>query len=180
MAGECCASTSFDSSPDGFSPRIGWSGRRKLDTDTSWRDVPLMHVETLILADNAVAAEGKLYLHGAGISRITPPQLPWPHPMLSFVIRLEADDMEDFLASHELTLSIDDPDGNVLLPPNTLTMSHSEPPQLLDGEPLYANLVFTVAPILFRKEGLHSVKIELDAKPAAAVPLPVGLHPSAL
>jgi hypothetical protein len=135
-----------------------------------------MRLETLIMADNAAAAEGKLYLHGAGISRITPPQIPWPHPMLSFVIRLEAHSMEDFLAPHELTLAIEDPDGGLLLPPRTLTLMHNEPPALLEGEPLYANLVFTVAPILFVKEGLHTVKVELDGEPAAAVPLPVGVR----
>lgn len=63
-----------------------------------------MILESLLLADNAAAAGGKLYVHGGGITRITPPTLPWVQPLLTVVLRLLADDVADLMAEHSVAM----------------------------------------------------------------------------
>src|SRR5215218_3754481 len=118
-----------------------------------------MRFETLLLADNAAAIEGKLYIHGGGITRLTPPQLPWPHPLLTFLVRLRADGAADLTAEHQLRLGMVDPDGEFVVPASELLLRHDEQLSVIDGELLYANVAITVAPLLLMREGVHTVQV---------------------
>lgn len=139
----------------------------------------LMRLGMLMLADNAAGADGKLYIHGGGISRITPPTIPWTHPMLTLVLRLDFDSIDDILARHELVFAILDPEGTTIAGPGDLTLDRDEPPPgILKGEPLYTHVALTIAPITFEREGLHEVHIDLDGAPAIRLALPVAAVPT--
>ena len=134
-----------------------------------------MRLGMLMLADNAAAAEGKLYIHGGGISRITPPRLPWAHPMLTLMLRLDADDVDDLDAAHQIVVAIVDPDGAFIVGPGDLTVERPTPQLLLEGEPLVAYLAVTVAPVTFERAGLHEVQVDVDGASAIRLPLPVAV-----
>ena len=59
-------------------------------------------------------------------------------------------------------IALRNPDGELLIPAANLPLEQSEAPQLLDGEPLFANVTLTITPIPFHTEGLHRIEIDLD------------------
>lgn len=132
-----------------------------------------MRFETLMLADNAAAVQGKLYIHGGGITRLTPPQLPWAHPMLTFVLQVVGDDVDDLRGQHQLRLIVADPQGGFIVGPADVTLQHDAPLELLEGEALIAYVSITVAPLLLATEGVHMIHVELDGEHVADLPLPV-------
>jgi hypothetical protein len=75
-----------------------------------------LKLDFALLAEAAAGAEGKLYLHGAGLRRIDVPQLPWAST-LAVVARFTAD-LEEAGAEHEIQLTVYSPDREeILLPP---------------------------------------------------------------
>jgi hypothetical protein len=133
-----------------------------------------MRLDTFLLAEAAAGHEGKLFVHGGGITRIAAPVLPWTHPQLALVIRVAVDD-EDREGSHEIGVRIEDPTGAPLAPPFDFPVDVSEVTSV-QGEEAFINLVLTVSPLTFGRDGIHQVSVELDGRPARTLRLPVVVH----
>ena len=136
-----------------------------------------MRIDTFLLADAATSAEGKLYIHGGGISRINVESLPMVLPSLAVLIRwvVDADELAD---DHLAEFSLTDPDGEPLVPKTPLAIPSSELQQghLADGEERYVVLGLTFGSLAFRKVGVHRFVVWLDGEEVRSMPLPVVLR----
>jgi hypothetical protein len=138
-----------------------------------------MRLDSLLLADAATAVEGKLFMHGGGISRITPPSVPWLQPQLAFVLRLVADGRDDLNQEHSVSISMRGPDGEFVMPPAGISIPGGQAPPAVPEEETSALVALTAAPLVFGQEGTYRIDIEIDNKPARTMSLPVVVTPPA-
>lgn len=126
-----------------------------------------------MLADYAVAVEGKLHVNGAGITRLTPPEVPFFLPLLSLVARWRLDGRED-AGKHELTLRFQTPDGTDLIPSEPVPIEQRDPyATALPGEEVFMQLVFNFGAILLPVEGIYRFSVQLDGEVVRDMALPV-------
>ena len=132
-----------------------------------------MRLDTCLLADAADATpDGKLFIHGGGISRITPPVLPWVHPTIAVVLRFEMDD-EDPGRAHVLTIDLRTASDESVLPdPPSLTLNLGRPTTVA-GEPAYAQAAIQLAGLKFETAGLYHFSVVLDGEEIASPRLAV-------
>jgi hypothetical protein len=125
-----------------------------------------------IFADAATAAEGKVYIHGGGVTRINAPVLPWIQPQLALAVRLvtEPDDIKD---EHIITLRLVDPQGAPVLPDAAVRVPPQPPPPKVEGEPTYLLLAVGIGPIPFTHQGIYRVAIIVDGDELRSLPLAV-------
>ena len=120
-----------------------------------------MHLDYLILAEAASALQGRMFIHGAGITRIVAPELPWIEPQLAVAAYLMFDPEFD-AGDHELELRVADVDGTSILPPSRTAFYVPVNPSLVEGEPYGMNIALTLAPLPFRNEGGHTITLLTD------------------
>lgn len=127
----------------------------------------------LILADAATATpDGKLFIHGGGITRITAATLPWVQPQIALVARFLMEDA-DFEQSHELQLSIADPSGALLVPPVPIEFPQPTVPDVQEGEERFMQIALGLASLTFTTEGLYEVELRMDGEVVRSLPLAV-------
>src|SRR5262245_50313329 len=96
-----------------------------------------MRLDTCLLADAATTTpDGKVFIHGGGITRLTPPTLPWTHPMLALVLRFELEE-DDPGTSHQISLGLNSPAGEEMLTPAPELDVHPTPTKAVEGEESY-------------------------------------------
>lgn len=121
-----------------------------------------MKIDTLLLADAATASEGKIYVHGGGLTNITPPFFPWTHPQLAIVFRVvvePGDEAED----HEMVIEILDPEGAAVVPELKVPMPRdSIPPREEEDEVIYLMGALTLAGLPLQTVGMHHVRLTVD------------------
>jgi hypothetical protein len=132
-----------------------------------------MQLDTFMLADAATGTpDGKLFIHGGGITRINPPVLPWTQPQLAIVARLLMDP-DDWDATHELQLLVLDPDGALVMPPAPIPVTAPPRPQAAEGEEQYVQLALGLASPTFAREGTYRVELRLGERLLRSLPLSV-------
>lgn len=130
-----------------------------------------MRLESLLLADHAVAApDGKLYINGGGITRLSPPSVPFAIPFLSVVLRFEVSKSDG--GEHSLLIRLRDPQGVDLLPLDPREIPVTVPPVPGDEE-TYLQLVLSFGGLPLLTFGTHALIIELDGRPVREMKLPV-------
>lgn len=119
-----------------------------------------MRVDVFLLSDAATVAEGKLYVHGGGISRINAISLPMP-VQLTLTVRVVLD-AEEVPEVHRFSFSVTDPDGSHMLPPAVLETSGDEPVEgRVEGEEIA--LQFTLGMGLsFPRAGIYRFGLTVD------------------
>lgn len=135
-----------------------------------------MRLDAFLVADAATAIEGKLYVHGGGITRVTPPMLPWTHPQLALVLRFTIGSAD--VGSHKLTIRLVRPDGELVFDA-TSNMPVAEPDTIDQAEETYANVVLTVGLIQFEAEGVYRFELDLDGDQVGSLGLPLVVVPQA-
>ena len=135
-----------------------------------------MELDSFLLADAASVADGKLYVHGGGITRIAAPELPWVHPQLAIVIRLrlDPDDLQDKGATLQVRLFA--PDGSFVVPNADVPLPAGQRTPKAEGEEGFAQVVLTVAPVPFEREGTYLLEVALDGRPIREMRIPVVLQ----
>lgn len=133
-----------------------------------------MRLDFMLLADAATASpDGKLFIHGGGVSRIMAPMLPWTQPQIVLVARFEMDQDDDYETPHELQVSATDPDGAVLVPPSRLGVPPQPRPESIEGEERYMNMALGLASLMFGREGVYRFELRLDGELVRSLPLVV-------
>jgi hypothetical protein len=84
-----------------------------------------LNLDFALIAEAAAAANGKLYLHGAGVRKLDVPILPW-NLSLAIVLRFTALPAEQG-DSHDLSVFVQAPDGRRVIEGATLSMMVAEP-----------------------------------------------------
>jgi hypothetical protein len=133
-----------------------------------------MLLNALLVAD-AVSAppDGKFYIHGGGLTRLTVPSLPFPIPQLGIFVRLEIEEAE-VGRTYEFRFKLTDPDDvSVGVLPQFEAPLPATPVPLEDGEQRFAVLGMNIAGIMVGRAGLHRLTFAVDGEPLAVVPLPV-------
>lgn len=132
-----------------------------------------MRLDLMLLADAATASpDGKLFIHGGGVTRITAPVLPWTQPQLVLVARFLVEP-DAYNRPHELQVSVTDPEGAIVVPPAQLPVTPQPQPEHIQGEELYMNMALGMASLSFTREGAYRFELRLDGKLVRALPLVV-------
>ena len=141
-----------------------------------------MQVDYLVLADAAVAVEGKHYIHGAGWDTIWVGAFPAAHPLLAVAIRLRAP-WNDTNQPHELIIDVLDEDGSsiVPIPPGAPrgTINVGRPPNIAPGADQVVPLAISLQGLAFTHPGVYSVVLRLDGADVGRAPFSVTLAPGA-
>jgi hypothetical protein len=144
----------------------------------------MLELDSFLIADGAYGSpEGKIYIHGGGITRLNPLWVPWLQPQLAFMIRLKAEP-EDFGEHHVVTIAFIDPAGEE---GERSTIAHEfgpiGPPEAIEGEDLFLQLFLTISPIPFNRAGLYHVAVRVDGDELRRDPFPINpqmAHPDEL
>lgn len=129
-----------------------------------------MRIDLAVVADYAsVTQDGKLVIAGV-FTRILAHQMPWQHPTMSLVFRVDVHTGEP--REHHVRVACIDPDGKELLPP--IEQRISVGPET-DAAESSANLIFAAGGVTFPKPGRYSFEVFVDDQHAAEVPFEVVL-----
>ena len=124
------------------------------------KETPRMSIDYLVLADAAIAADGKHYLHGAGWDTITAASLPAYHHHLAAAVRLR---LPGAGPARRLGIDVVGPDGASLLaaPVYNDIVPTGEPPAAEPPEQALP-LVFNFEGLHFTRFGTYHVVVSLD------------------
>jgi hypothetical protein len=125
----------------------------------------MVQIDYLVLADAAVVAEGKHYIHGGGWDTLHAPSFPVVHPSLALAFRVRVP-WRDTTTPHSLELDVVDSEGRSILPappgPPQGSINVERSPQLLPGEDQALPLVFNIVNLQFTRPGSHAVVLRVD------------------
>jgi hypothetical protein len=122
-----------------------------------------MRHDFLFLADAATGAEGKLYIHGGGLSEIHPPKLPWMHPQIAVVFRLEVE-ADDAATDHSLELRVIGPHDEPITPEIKAELTHEELSARKGRPPFFVQAALTLAPVPIHELGQHRIELWVDGE----------------
>lgn len=132
-----------------------------------------MNVRLALLADYAnVTTEGKLNILGI-FDRISVAKVPAVHPLMQFVLRLEARPAE-VDRKHSLEIRLHGPDGGTVFDIKGEMMLQGRGP----GEPVYTNQIITLNNLQLPEIGGYNFVVFIDNDLKTEVPLAVDRAPS--
>lgn len=125
-----------------------------------------MLADTILLADYASVHDGKLFVHGGGITRLDAHELPLVLPTLAVVARIRIDDDAELDVPHRYSLKITGPNDELVVPESYLdSVAEGEREELPPGEDRYVQLVIAMGGLVFRSAGPHRVQLSVDESP---------------
>jgi len=132
-----------------------------------------MRLDAFILAEAATAApDGKLYVHGGGLTRVVCPVFPFVLPQLALVARLLVDE-SDLEARHVFETTLVDPEGAAVVPGAPLVAEQGDVLALPDGEERFMQFAITFGGVLFARPGVHTLSFKVDEEELRRMTLPV-------
>jgi hypothetical protein len=135
-----------------------------------------VQVDVFLLSDAATAAaDGKLYIHGGGITRINAPTLPITVPVtLAVSLALDADELgRDF----HFVWRVVGPDGSPVIPQSEADATAEGRFQgAIEGEQSHLQFTLTMA-LPISQEGIHRLTLEVDSELVREITLPVVIVP---
>ncbi len=130
-----------------------------------------MRLDSFLIADNATVADGKLYVHGGGITRINALSLPLAMS-LTVAVRLLVEE-DEIGTTKRLTLAVTDPDGSSMLPPAPIDLPIERPgPDMLPDEEMLLQMTVGMA-LQFTRGGTYHFKLTIDEEVLRDLRLPV-------
>ncbi|HEV1997639.1 MAG TPA: GNAT family protein [Candidatus Dormibacteraeota bacterium] len=159
-------------------PRVAAVGGSRLGPVQSHERAPLIvsegervKVDYLILADAAIAADGKHYLHGAGWDTVIASAFPVIHRHVSAALRLRLPNQD---SRHRLGVDVVGPDGASLLASPIYTDVAPDPTMPANGaEDQALCLVFNFDGLRLGGPGTHAVVVNVDGVEAHRSPFQV-------
>lgn len=134
-----------------------------------------MRLDFLLLADAATEAGGKLYIHGAGITRLQVPNFPWAQP-LSLIARFVLESEADAAAERHFSFQVVDPSGNELLPPLTATLHPKDATsgeRVVEGEQRYLQVILNMHTLQLITPGIYQLVVDVNGREVGRMSLPV-------
>jgi hypothetical protein len=132
-----------------------------------------MNVKLALLADYAnVTAKGKLNILGI-FDRISVNELPFTHPQMHVILRLEAHVAERD-RTHNIEIRLYDPDGETVFDVNGEMVPKGPP-----GQSIATNQILTLNNLQLIKPGGYMFVIFVNNDLKTEIPLGIELNPSA-
>ena len=121
-----------------------------------------MDIDFVVIADAAVAANGKLYIHGAGWDALYGTSFPLTYTF-AVALRLRVP-YHDTNQQHQVTMDIQDQDGQSILPSGPVGggMIAGRPPQLEAGADQVICLAITLGGLVFPGPGTYALQTLVD------------------
>lgn len=136
-----------------------------------------MRITTAMLADDAVALEGKVYIHGGGWDTMFVPEFPSLVARIALVFTVEIEPTE-FQQPHTLTVRLVDQDHQPYQSIQASTLIQSAPgPFSTPGASAYSTQVWRMEKFQIDRAGSFRFLIERDDEILAQVPLTVQVVP---
>ena len=140
----------------------------------------MVQTDYLIIADTATAAEGKLYIHGAGWDSLFVPSFPAQHPILGIATRLRVP-WEETNQPHNVEVDVVSEVGDSILPEplGSLrgTIFLGQPAHLPPGSDQALVLAFNITNLQFENPGTYSAVLRIDGRDSATLRFNVTLIP---
>jgi hypothetical protein len=131
-----------------------------------------MRLDTFLLADAvSTPPDGKLYIHGGGITSLTLPELPFVIPQLALLIRvqLEADELAE---RHAFELSFTDPTGANVVPQLRFVTDPEAPAERGEDEERFIQVAFAFGGLTLSRAGTHTITLLGDGQKLRQLKLP--------
>lgn len=134
-----------------------------------------MKPESVIIAEAVSESGGRFHVLGGGITRFTPPRVPWVEPGMGLIVRL-ALEQEDVGEDRAVRLAVLDPEGRQVV--ELMAVIEAEQirarlDQALPGETSTLQLVARFGSVGFRLEGIYEVLVESNGVEVARSSFPV-------
>jgi hypothetical protein len=120
-----------------------------------------MRFDFALLADFAQMIDGKLYVQGGGLTRVTAPTVPFAVPV-AIAMRIEPEPDAQVAGVSELEVSVIGPDGDTIF-------AHGAPMKLdrpavtaQEGEKAAIFVALTLSPLVLKGYGPHRVELRFD------------------
>ena len=132
-----------------------------------------MRFDSLLVCEAAAAIDGRLFLHGAGLTRLNVAFIPWTQPLFAFVVRFAIEPNDRGHSDRRAGATIIDPDGKVVMdaPDIGVVVPNPFPPDT--GEEHISNLVFTLGSLPIKTAGTYRIRIHLEGKCVKEMRFPV-------
>lgn len=130
----------------------------------------MIRIPVALIADYALAhPDGKLYVTGGGLRRISFPTFPAARPRLALALGIEVSGSE-LGKPHTLTIEVGGPDGKpVTMMP--VVVNFAVPQQPNPTEPGYFHFVSNMESVVFPVAGLFAFKVMIDGEERETIPL---------
>jgi hypothetical protein len=132
-----------------------------------------VELDAFLLADAASIADGKLYVHGGGITRIAAPMFPWAHPQLAIVLRVRTNPGEFDGETALLQVRLIAPDGSFVVPAAEIPVPVPRQPVGVPDEEHFVQVTFSIAPVPFPQPGTYRLEIGLEGSVLRQASIPV-------
>lgn len=136
-----------------------------------------MRLDAFLLADSATTVEGKLFILGGGVTRLTVPDVPTGFPLLAVVARFRADHIDDLRETHFVRFRMESPDGDLVVDIESIELA-APGAEGAEEEELYGNLVLSFGPVVLPVIGLYDLGLWVDGELVRTMKLPVGIGAS--
>jgi hypothetical protein len=134
-----------------------------------------VNVDYVMLAEDATAAEGRLYIHGGGLRHVVVSQIPWVIH-LALVARLYAE-LDELGDSHSLGMRIWEPDGQPIYPLQTTVFTlNREHLAAEDDNELQVLVSLRVSAIVLREAGWYHAELALDGDVVRSMPFHISVR----
>lgn len=134
----------------------------------------MVSIDYMVVADAAIAAEGKHYIHGGGWDSITGSSLPLIHPSIAIAFLIRVPWAETNMP-FSLELDVLDADAASILPtppgPVGGPMTVGRPPNAIPANPLLVPMVFTLNGLAFAQPGDYVFVIRVNGEERARFPI---------
>jgi hypothetical protein len=144
--------------------------RRTLPPDwLEWPEGGRMKLDFAMLASDAAAVEGRLYIHGGGLRSFDVPRVPWVEH-LAVAAKFTAD-IDEINARHVLELAAFTPGGRGFFPAAPIEVrlgtEHVDP----DWTELGVIVAVRIAALAFSETGWYMFELYVDSEPVTELPL---------
>ena len=120
-----------------------------------------MRLDFFMVAEAATAVDGQFYIHGGSLTNVAPPELPWVHPQLALVLRVEVDPPDEGL-DHIIEIRLRDPTGREPVPALRAPVPAKDIPERLPERSIFVIAALTVAHVPFQRSGGYEFVVDID------------------
>jgi hypothetical protein len=125
-----------------------------------------MKIRAFLISDAITTAQGKLYIHGGGITKIAG-SFPLTQPTLGVLLRLERED-EPLGTDHHIAIHLLDPEGGQIV---EIESNYRVPGSANEEYPMTIDFVGSFSGLEFETPGLYRFAAFIDTNEIDSIPL---------